>query len=401
MKLLFLISAIAVSMISCANMHAGGGTDNPNSFSGTVVSADGTPLQGATVRAIDKESWLFNLETNMSVVVESTFTDSSGRFSLIVPYAMQYNVEVDADAGGIIRYNSFPFQNEMLYLLPWVRYRGIVTGNEKPSEILFGSTSYRAQVAADNTFDIPRIPQGTYPLVAIVSSGSLEESRFLKNVLISGDSLIQYDTLTVRPDTLLVDDFSFGFLQTSLGALTNGFWYDFADKYDPFNGQSDVIWDTLSNAGTWQGGPSLSCSIFLREGFNAPFGGIGFFIGHHKGYYDLSSVKKFIFMAKGKGSLRLSFETLELDTLTGNSGHFGIVVDVPSQWSRVEIPMNSLTLSPESKAFQLGYTWGQVAQNVQRIEFGVYGELATAGDTVEIWLDDIKMSDIQLEVLAQ
>ncbi len=398
---LMLITALVISLLYCANMHAGGGTDNPNSFVGTVAYANGKPAPGATVRMIDKSSWLTNAETNMSVVIESTFTDSNGRFSLIAPDSAQYTIEAACDSGSVIVWNRYPFQGETLYLKPWVRFRGLVTGTEKSSGILFGGTSFRTSVAADNTFDILRIPRGNYPLVALVPCGALTESRFLEIVSITGDSAIQDDTLTVRPDTLLVDNFSLGFPQTSLGILTNGFWYDFVDKYDPYNGNSDVVWDTVSSAAAWQGGPSLACSIYLREGFTTPFGGIGFFIGSCNKYYDLSTVTSLVLIVKGKGSLRISFETHELDTLSGNGAHFGITVSLPAQWSRMVIPLDSLTVPPDSKAFQMGYTWAQVAHQVQRIEFGVYGSLAVAGDTTELWLDDIKMSDIQLEILAQ
>lgn len=105
-------------------------------------------------------------------------------------------------------------------------------------------------------------------------------------------------------------------------------------------------------------------------------------------------------MAKGKGTLRISFETQILDTLSGNPSHFGYVITPSEQWTRIEIPLDSLSIPPHSPAFQQGYTWEKVAHQVQRVEFGVYGNLVTIGDTVEIWLDDMKLTDIQLEDLT-
>ncbi len=398
MRLIIFVVSIALLAISCANMSAGGGTDNPNSFTGVVAYEDGSIASGAVVRVIHKDDWLFNIEQGLSVIVDSMVVDSTGWFLLEVPDTGKYTIEVEAPRGGLLRYGQRPFQGEILTVAPWIHYSGKVESTEKPEALLFGSSSFRAAVKADNSFEIARIPQGTYPVITLTPKGGALESQFLEMVNISGDGALQ-DTLIIVPDTLLVDDFSFGFLHTSLGTMSNGFWYDFCDKYEPFGGNSDVIWDTISNGAAWNKGPSFLCYIQVREGFDNPFGGVGFFIGNYDTYYNLSKVNKLVFMGKGKGTIRVSFETHALDTLTNNTGHFGTIVTMPNTWSPIEIELDSLTLSPESQAYWLGYTWDMVSDRVNRIEFGVYGTLAIPGETIELWLDDIKLSDIQLKDL--
>ncbi len=392
MKIVFIFIGI-LSLLSCSERVAGGGTDYPNSFDAVVVHEDGSVVVDAEVRAIHKKSWLKKVAANQSVVSERSFTDSLGRFEFNFSQKGNYNLEVVTDSLGVIVYNCKELKGDTIILTPYSSLEVVVNNDkEVANQYFLGGTSFGSYLDNQNKLKFTSIPQGVHSITTI--SNSL--SYYVENVNVSAS--FTTDTLTLQRDTLLVEDFSRGFPYTLLGSFTDGLWYYYADKLPPYNGNSDVIWSTITGAAAWNKGTSLSGKLFLKEGFQRPFAGIGFLLGSRSSDYDLSNLKTFSFMAKGKGTVRVTFGNYFLDTLDGSNAQFGTTIKLKGSWEKITLSMDSLALAPNSKAAKMGVTWKQVSTAIKKIEFGVYSDNTTVGDTVELFLDELKMPNISLEV---
>jgi hypothetical protein len=397
------LSIGALSFFYCSNSIdvAGTATETTNGY---VLASNGNPVAHAMVRLIDAQNWLSRTAAGKSSVIDSTLTDTYGRFVIEVPKNYPTNLQLDNGEQGalvadIYSVLSLPPCSVSISLKNYASLRGSLRASltEQKELFLFGS-AYRLSIGADNAFYSAKIPEGVFALVvrrqSIVSSPVALAGAV---ALTAGDS-VNTGAITADTGRIPVEDFSQGWMQTMLGrVIGGGWWYTFLDTGE-FQGNSYISVINQS-VGGYQG-KSLQTKICLGNAISYPFGGTGFQVGDPRSEgYNVTAMKKFSFWAKGRGKVNVSLQTRMLEKIPGNSDQFSILITIPANWTRIEIPVESLKLSPGSPADLAGVLWKDAAASLLRVQFSVTHHVTTIGDTVEYWLDDIAFEGVGIGAL--
>ena len=211
---------------------------------------------------------------------------------------------------------------------------------------------------------------------------------------------------------LMLEDFESGENgQTSIAGenwgVNDGWWYGYNDESD--SGKStiepDPAFDSsfLKIINTNQGvndSKGLHVVFILKKTpkFIYPYCSIAFSFKIPKEYCDMSKMKEFKFMIKGNGRLRINFETKlvnEWPNVNERWGHLGKTIKITSDWQEVVIDVASMTPVSESQQAKQFIRWDNedVRDKVTAVEFQSYGN---DGDTIEVYLDDIKISGMKV-----
>jgi hypothetical protein len=194
-----------------------------------------------------------------------------------------------------------------------------------------------------------------------------------------------------------VDDFSGNAGQTNLGrVIGNGWWYTVTDNTQ--GGTSTVDLSNDPGAGAFAG-QSRHATYVIGAGSGGPYAIMGFYIGKKDSTYAAATaaLSALSFMIRGTGTITVSFVNILTDPAENRrSVSFDHTVAVPSQWSHMEIPVDSLRVTADNQSSMLGRSWGQFNHSLQIITFMASGLETAIGDTVEVWLDDITFKGVSL-----
>jgi hypothetical protein len=128
-----------------------------------------------------------------------------------------------------------------------------------------------------------------------------------------------------------------------------------------------------------------------------PYAGIGCKskLDNQKYYINLSKMTAVSFYIKGKGAIRVAFTSKKIyDYPAGNNwGHMQKTITLPSQWQHVTIPVSELVPPNGSQQQNDGLTWQNVSDSIKAIHFES-APAPSAGDTVDLWLDNIYLHGI-------
>ncbi len=130
-----------------------------------------------------------------------------------------------------------------------------------------------------------------------------------------------------------------------------------------------------------------------------PYLGIGVaFTSWETGWYNMEKLTALQFKAKGTGELwvQLISDTISNGYHPDSSwGHFGTYIDLSDQWQDYIIPIENLIPKPYSPQQYDKLTWEDINEKISSIEFqnGKYG--ARSDDTLDIWLDDIRLIGLE------
>jgi hypothetical protein len=114
-----------------------------------------------------------------------------------------------------------------------------------------------------------------------------------------------------------------------------------------------------------------------------------------KYYINLSKMTALSFYIRGKGSISVGLTSKKVyDYPAGNNwGHMQKTITLPSQWQHVTIPVSEL-VPPSGTQQQIdGLTWQDVRDSIKAIHFSS-ALSATAGDTIDLWLDNIYLHGV-------
>lgn len=382
---------------------AGTATETTNGY---VRGSDGKPVSNAKVQSIDAEHWLAKTILGNPVVAESTFTDTNGRFTIRIPRTFAQNLQITAADEGLLvsNVNDFsvnPACSLRLVLKPYAKINGSLNpAASLQTMLLFSGTACSIPLLADNTFHAAALPEGVFPLVVVRRNpASVQTSLAGVYTLLPGDSV---NTGVISADTgrIPVEDFSLGWVRTNLGRLiSGGYWYHMIDTGGVFQGTSSISM-SVQSTGAFKGS-SLQTKVCLGNGYIYPFGGVGFNVGNpYSEGYNFSQMKKLSFMARGHGIIHVTIKTKLLEKIKDNWDHFGIQISLPANWTKIEIPVDSLKLIPGSPAALAGVKWQQASLSAKLIEFAVMHQFTAVGDTVEYWLDDIAFEGMSIGFLT-
>lgn len=399
-KIQLTAAVLAVFFCRCGfDFAGGGGSQTTNSITCCVVSWRNKPVSNATVKLIDTKNWACLVANNLSPVLDSTKTDSNGYFTFNNMPDNTCNLQVDHPEGGaVIRHfssgSTTPFDTVVLQKHAVVK--GSCTADEGSAETVeFEGTAYRAAVGSDQTFNIPAISPGTYPLLFGSSSGAIAIGKTLS--LLAGQTE-NAGNIPVAFGTLLVDDFKDGDIFSIPGRITGGFWYSFIDTLD--GGSSWLSYRIADDSDADEN--YISAYITLVDRPKGAWAGVGVTMGWGCSEWDLSRVKSISFRARGRGIVRVSLESALVDSIN-LWPHFGYIIMLDSNWTSYEIPVDSLKLIAGTRAYQEGVTWSEAVKRVNRIEFEtstLYQDSIT--EDIRIDVTDLSLEGISAwELLSQ
>ena len=125
---------------------------------------------------------------------------------------------------------------------------------------------------------------------------------------------------------------------------------------------------------------------------------------YNKDWFDLSTLTAITFRAKGHGRMRVNFIT---DTILNgypqgeNWGHFGSDFGLTPEWKLYTFPVSSIQPKPWSRPQQEELPWSAAMKKVCSVEFATSQNYdRVADDTIEIYLDDIRLYGLTEEALG-
>ncbi len=127
-----------------------------------------------------------------------------------------------------------------------------------------------------------------------------------------------------------------------------------------------------------------------------PYAGIGCKSeSNQNSFINLSKMTAISFYIKGKGNIRVALTSKKVYDYPDDNdwGHMQKTITLTPQWQQVTIPVNELTPPVGSQQLIDGLTWQDVRESIRAIHF----ESAVspfAGDTVDLWLDNIYLHGI-------
>jgi hypothetical protein len=204
---------------------------------------------------------------------------------------------------------------------------------------------------------------------------------------------------------LLLDDFDDGDNFSLIYAITGkAFWYVYTDTVA--GGNSLVLPSGVTHAFSLGitdsaafSGKSVMTTELLRHAIKAPYAGIAIDVEPKSGTsVDLSAMKSFSFMLKGKGQIRVIFWSRLATTGyadTGWWGQFGATEQCPAAWTKTVIRPQDLATPVGTKQNADSLKWQDAATNIFKIEFSTWQE---PFDTVQIAIDQVYINGISESV---
>jgi Carbohydrate binding domain (family 11) len=391
----------------CSNNVAGtGGTDYPNTknVAGIVNNSSGLPVQGARVLLVENAGWLGDILAGKKVVLDSAVTDAAGKFIVPRPSVESWNMQIDSREEGLL---ATDFGDDLdttaglvhvFSLRPYAVIAGTLHPDaQTPLDLLFAGSAYRGVVNADNTYSVCAIAQGEYAVILETSVGGTVQKTLGTALRVDAGATDNGVDMPAPINRVCVDDFSIGQSRTNLGRLIGGgMWFTANDS--AYGGNSSNSYSLVSGAGAFSGSSMLAV-YHLGSQIPGPWAIVGLYLGRTAplDVFDFSDLQALSFWAKGSGKIEVRLYSQILDTLAGNNMfQFSYVMTIPSTWTHVTIPVDSLGIPQSSVAFQAGYTWKQAAKAIEAIDFVAKYPDNNPGDSVTLWLDDISLDGMSL-----
>ena len=409
-QIFLLITIFLAVIINCTiNVANNGGTDYPNTktLAGVVYSSSNEPVSNAKIRIVESNDWIFNILNGKSVILDSTVTSEIGTFKIKKPNSEHWNIQIDAANEGILlndfssQYDSTKDTSYTFTLKPYSKISGnILAENGIVKALMLSGSAYFSSLNPNNSYSFPKVAEGIYTIISQIDIfGNITNSVCGSVKLANGISVLE-NNLTTSVSNVLIDDFSSEVFTTNIGKLIGGgWWYTVNDSLE--NGKSTINISFISEPDAYKG-KSLKATYYLDPNKIGPWAIMGFFIGKDSTNYDLSELKSLSFWIKGNGTIELRFYSKEIEQINGNSYQlFRYSFAIPNNWTHVTIPVDSLKLPTNCNAYRLGYTWQQAAKLMQIVYFIAYSPLNNAGDTVNLYLDDVVFEGMKLENLIK
>jgi hypothetical protein len=401
----------ALLSFNCTQNVAGGGTDYPNTktLAGTVNNSAGSPVSGAQVRLVDNALWIDDVMNGDPVVIDSAKTDVQGKFSVHLPREKSWNMQIDGINEGILirdfgdGLDTTADITRSFDLRPYAAVSGTMQADSgTPKTLRFHGSAYAAIVNADHSYSAGSLAAGEYSVITEADVNGTLRPALGTSMLMNAGSTTAGLAVVAPVNRVLVDDFSIGRDQTDLGRLIGaGWWYAVDDNSE--GGNSTVSYGVFSGAEAFSG-QSMRITYSMGTVTFDPWLIAGFFIGRSQtlNTYDYSKLQSLSFEVKGTGNIEIRFYSKILDTLSGSDGdQFSYTMPIPATWTHFTLPVDSLALPKSSVAYQMGYTWSQVAKSLYVIAFVAKYPDNNPGDIVTLNIDDIFLDGMDLNAFVR
>jgi hypothetical protein len=413
-----LLPAILLAMtVSCGldSLAGGSGTETVNTY---VILYDGTPAQGATVRIIDADCWLDSIYEKASPVAMRSVVDAQGRIEFTKPEKNHvFNIQIDHSDQGIFLPDVTlgDIENDTLQLQPFATYTGSFPAAENTiSQMYLSGSTYQASIGSDDNFFFNGVSAGTYTLIGV--SGEPLPYRVTVCGSITLDNNVSAADTNLNPafNRLLVENFESGLGPTSLGGIVPAlYWYTVSDSGMRAWKRSTDTWKWTSFApnGSWNeiktiagenAGTAMRFTAVLDSGVQSPLAvaGISLKRVNKRDGWDLSAMRGFSLRSRGKGTVRVRFESKTLDSISFLLSAFTYPLKLSDTWRQNSIPVDSLRiLNPVY--FPNLYPWQEEAKEILRIEFEFSKHENNLGDTLYLELDDLFLEGVGVDVMMR
>ena len=168
-KILFMTIVAAALVVSCSKSDvAGGATEDGNAVSGIVYSKDSIPAAGCHILLVDDSNWLSDVIAGHSPVIDSTTSDRSGHFRLIIPKGLRCNLQIDSAKEGLLTRGIVPDTSKTLVCKMKAMAALFGTANAESGTvdtIRLSGTTFSTIVSGGN-YSLSAVPEGVYSVVA-------------------------------------------------------------------------------------------------------------------------------------------------------------------------------------------------------------------------------------------
>lgn len=413
-----LVLLLLAMIFSACERKVAGGTDFPNEINGQVAKVDGTPVSAAKVRLYRKADANHRANVHATAqdfeLTDSTETDAQGQFTLETDSG-HFLVEALYDTNLVSVNDSIYFPgdtNQSISLDTLTLYFGghlkgtIVSEDFTITKVDLAGTPYSTQVNADGSFYFKNLPPGVYGLISFYQGDqNITGSALNLSGRIEPDSTLDMGTIILNTDEVLFEDFEFNDERALTGYLYGAGWW-FGVGSGEYIAQPENPGFPVSKSTTLEAGSQVFHAIW---DFNSAADGayyiFGFNIGHGAdgyieerapedvSFFDFSGVDKVAFRAKGTGTLRLQLGTRAVRmTPASEVAHYGIEFTLTDEFQDFAIDINDFVLgevSDSDSKYLKDITWKSARRDVYAVSFIVT-------DNAEIWLDDIRLIDYNI-----
>ncbi|MBN1578315.1 MAG: hypothetical protein JW913_17270 [Chitinispirillaceae bacterium] len=413
----FSLGTMTIFYVSCGTAVSTGGGTGTETVNTYAMRPDGTPAAGAVAQIIEARFWIDSIHNGASPVLQQTIADENGRIEICFPeHDAKVNLQIDHGDGALLLPLPASARDALdtLRLRPPSSYSGTFdTSAALPSRVMLAGTSYQASVDQAGAFSFATVAPGFYALLSVngTSSSAPVINDGIALTLKEGTSLAHL-ALPAIADRILIDNFESGIGPTSLGRIFPVLgWYVLSDSlyyfWDPAAevwkqgetrkiGTSFILYDSVPDG---KGGQALRFRTVLDKISLYANALIGFSLKPLSGEgADLSAMSGFSFRAAGKGTIRVHFETRDLDSASAMRSHYAYPLKLTSTMSDYFIPVDSLRII-EPVPYADEYPWSRESRHVERIEFVFAYTVNNRGDTLSCVLDDFFLEGIPVAAL--
>jgi hypothetical protein len=414
-RLLSGVLAVFAALVSCSpdRVAGGSGTETVNSY---ALLADSKPAGGAIVHVIDPQWWLDSVRQKASPVLQRAVADDKGRFSLSLPdRARPYNLQIDHSGQGLFVESATltDLNDDTVRLEPFASYTGSFATGHDISQMNLSGSAYQASVGSEGTFFFTGVAPGRYTIVGISGAPSPFRLAICGSIALTPGSRTVDSALNGAYQRLLIDHFESGFGPTALGGIAPElWWYTVSDSGMYYWKRSSNSWKWAEYAGGHSftsldtiagenGGTALRFVAVLDSTVAVPIATAGIFLkDFNKNGLDFSGMTGSSFRARGKGTVRIRFETAGLDTISLLLSAWSYPLKLTDEWTSRSISVDSLRIL-DPVMFPTLYPWSRESKNVLRIEFEFSKNENPLEDTLFIELDDLVLDGVGVEALQR
>lgn len=377
--LIFFVSVI-INIFHCTNngVSSGGGLDIGNPTKICVVDSLNNPVIGASVKLISSDRWLTSLFCGKNTVFEYSTSNNSGVVLFDSTTRGTFNLQIDHPSGGAFIMNFIMQDSPEVKTIPIKKYKtisgSIKSSTGEPVKIFLAGSEYSAPVNTDGSFTLEAIADSICTPV-VMTSDSMWAFAGKINVT---DTHTVIENREVSFNSILIDDFEDSGRSLNASGILQG--CNIFTRQALGSASYQIVPDGIGE------GNALKGTLITKGAYAL----VGFFLGvkpDKDSVWDFSTATGLSFYAKGKGKVNISMESDSIDKM-GFYKHYSADIILKNEWQLVNISFDSLGFYEDANPSP-SISWNIASQSIKRIEFN-----ALEGDTVEFWLDDLKVFGI-------
>ena len=374
-SIVILVAMSSSFWISCSNSSVAG-VETTNGNTVVALLPNGSPAKSARISFLDQQNWAKAESEGKNKVAKTMIADTNGKFFVSSVYYEKYNVQIDAPGfGQFIRDYNFDStksrvdQEDTARLVATVTLNGVAKSIQgQATRISIAGSDYSAEVnAATGSYTLTHIPAIPLDLFVTVLAQTKTVVSFGKSI---SPNLVnpQMDSITVTPNRILVDDFSFS--RNTLSVLTGGAsWFNYSDLGQ---GGTSTAQYAFVNDPSNMSGHALQFLASISHVWSKPYAGCGLFFGPDKkgipSAINLSKMQSFEFSAKADTTREIEVFFVVNTPLPEPKG-FHTKLTLTNQWQTFVIPSDSFT--PNDSSLGTSFKTSPTTMDMNRVQFNL------------------------------